>query len=90
MLVFQPKSSQVPHGAEPVVSEFCKLVEETEPRLLAFHIYVTEDQGSEVVVHIHPDADSMLYHLEVMGNKVRVFAGSVRRSWEIMGSPMMS
>ena len=41
----------------PVVSEFCKLVEETEPRLLAFHIYVTDDQSSEVVIQIHPDAE---------------------------------
>ena len=55
----------------PVVSEFCKLVEETEPRLLAFHIYVTEDQSSEVVVQVHPDAESMQYHLDVMGKKVR-------------------
>jgi hypothetical protein len=72
----------------PVVSEFCKLVEETEPRLLAFHIYVTEDQSSEVVIQIHPDAASMQYHLDVMGKKVReTFAYSDFESLEIYGQP---
>jgi quinol monooxygenase YgiN len=72
----------------PVISEFCKLVEETEPRLLAFHIYVSEDQSSEVVIQIHPDAESMQYHLDVMGRKVReTFAYADFESLEIYGQP---
>jgi hypothetical protein len=44
-------------------------VEANEPRLLAFHEYVNE-QGTEVaVVQIHPDADSMAFHLEVIADR---------------------
>ena len=55
----------------PVAAEFCRLAEEREPRLLGFHIYVTEDGTSEVVVQLHPDAESMQHHIAVMGEKVR-------------------
>ena len=55
----------------PLAEEICQLAEEREPRLHAFHIYVTEDETSEVVIHIHPDAESMEHHLQVLGEKVR-------------------
>ena len=72
----------------PMVAEFCKLAEEREPRLLAFHIYVSEDQRSEVVLQIHPDAESMQHHLEAMGEKVReTFAYTDFESLEIYGEP---
>lgn len=73
---------------QPVVVDFCKLVEEREPRLLGFHIYVSEDRTSEVVVQIHPDAESMQHHLEVMGEKVReTFAFTDFESLEVYGEP---
>jgi hypothetical protein len=72
----------------PLVAEFCRRVEESEPRLLAFHIYVSEDEGSEVVIQVHPDPESMRYHLEVMGQKVReTFAFADFESLEIYGEP---
>jgi hypothetical protein len=72
----------------PVAAEFCRLVEEREPGLLGFHIYVSEGRTSEVVVQIHPDAESMQRHLEVMGEKVReTFAFADFESLEIYGEP---
>ena len=71
-----------------MAEEFCRLAEEREPRLLGFHIYVSEDRSSEVVVQIHPDAESMQHHLEVMGEKVReTFAFTDFESLEIHGEP---
>lgn len=55
----------------PLVEEICQLAEEREPRLLAFHIYLTEDKSSEVVVQIHPDAESMQHHLKELGEKIQ-------------------
>jgi len=55
----------------PFAEEICHLAEQREPQLHAFHIYVTEDETSEVVIHIHPDAASMQHHLQVLGDKVR-------------------
>ena len=73
---------------QPVAAEFCRLVEEREPRMLGFHIYVNEARTSEVVVQIHPDAESMQHHLEVMGEKVReTFAFTDFESLEIYGEP---
>ena len=56
--------------------------------MLGFHIYVTEDGNSEVVVQIHPDAESMQHHIDAMGEKVReTFAYTDFESLEIYGEP---
>ena len=57
-----------------LAEEICRLAGELEPRLLAFHIFVTEDESSEVVVQFHPDAESMQLHLQALGDKVRATA----------------
>jgi hypothetical protein len=71
-----------------LAEEICRLAEEREPRLLAFHIFVNEDESSEVVIQIHPDAESMQHHLEVLGPKVRETAAYTDfESLEIYGQP---
>jgi len=45
--------------------EFCAFIEENEPRLIHFALYIN-DEGTEVtVVQVHPDADSMAFHMQV-------------------------
>jgi hypothetical protein len=73
---------------EPVAAEFCRMAEEKEPRLLGFHVYVSEERSSEVVIQIHPDAESMQHHLDVMGAKVReTFAFTEFERLEIYSEP---
>jgi hypothetical protein len=55
----------------PLAQEICRQVEEREPRVLAFNIWVSEDEGSEVVLQVHPDAASLEHHLELLGDLVR-------------------
>jgi hypothetical protein len=44
-------------------------IEANEPRLIAFNEYANED-GTEVsVVQIHPDADSMAFHMGVVAER---------------------
>ena len=44
-------------------------VEANEPQLIAFNEYVN-DEGTEVaVVQIHPDAESMAFHMEVIAER---------------------
>ncbi len=50
--------------------DFVPVVEEKEPRLLAFNIYESDDHSMSVVVQVHPDAESMEYHLKLLGEKV--------------------
>jgi hypothetical protein len=47
--------------------EFCKFIEANEPHLVHFELYINEE-GTEVsVVQVHPDADSMAFHMQVAG-----------------------
>ena len=44
-------------------------IEANEPRLLAFNEYANEE-GTEVsVVQVHPNADSMAFHMEVVAER---------------------
>ena len=45
--------------------QLVEVVEANEPRLIAFHLYVNEDGTEVTVVQVHPDADSMLFHMQV-------------------------
>ena len=42
-----------------------QLVREREPQLLAFNFFLNEDETEVSVVQVHPDADSMLTHMQV-------------------------
>jgi quinol monooxygenase YgiN len=46
-------------------SELVEVVEANEPRLIAFNIYVNEDGTEATIVQVHPDPDSMLFHMQV-------------------------
>lgn len=46
--------------------ELSELVESNEPRVIAFNAYI-DDEGTEVaIVQVHPDADSMEFHMQVV------------------------
>ena len=44
-------------------------VEANEPQLIAFNEYVNDDGTEVAVVQIHPDADSMAFHMEVIAER---------------------
>jgi predicted metallo-beta-lactamase superfamily hydrolase len=48
------------------MGELVDLVETNEPRLIAFHTYLDEQGGKISVVQVHPDSDSMEFHLKVV------------------------
>jgi hypothetical protein len=52
------------------VREFCRthasFVEEKEPQLLAFHLYLDEANERLSIVQIHPDSESMATHMAVI------------------------
>ena len=72
----------------PLAQEICRLVEQREPRVLAYHIWVDEAAESEVVLQVHPDAASLEYHLEVLGDTVRSsFEYADFETLEVYGPP---
>jgi hypothetical protein len=53
--------------------EMAAFVEANEPRVIAFEAYLN-DEGTEVTgVQIHPDADSMAFHMQIAFEKIMEF-----------------
>ncbi len=65
-------------------------VEENEPRLIAFNEYADE-QGTEVaVVQVHPDADSMIFHMQLIAERAAAaYADTLEAttSIQVFGAP---
>ena len=72
------------------VPELCEFIEANEPRLMAFNEYASED-GTEVgVVQVHPDAESMEFHMEVVAERAqRAYAETLdaTTSIQVYGAP---
>ena len=67
-----------------------ELVEANEPRLLAFNEYVDEEGTEVAVVQVHPDADSMAFHMEVVAERAAAaYAETVEATTgiEVFGAP---
>jgi hypothetical protein len=47
-----------------------ELVQEKEPRLISFNIYLDDEATQMSVVQVHPDAESMEWHLEVVAEHI--------------------
>jgi hypothetical protein len=47
-----------------------KFVEENEPRIIHFEQYINEDGTETTSVQIHPDEDSMMFHMQVAGERM--------------------
>ena len=55
--------------------QLTKLVDEKEPRLIAFNFYASDDGNEVSVVQVHPDADSMLTHMQVVREHIESAVG---------------
>ena len=67
-----------------------EFIEESEPRLLAFNEYANEE-GTEVgVVQVHPDAESMEFHMKTVAERAaRAYAETLEAttSIQVYGTP---
>ncbi|NOQ40113.1 MAG: hypothetical protein GQ562_07315 [Anaerolineales bacterium] len=50
--------------------EVVELIHSNEPRLLAYSTYASEDGTKATTVQVHPDADSMMFHMQLMREKL--------------------
>ena len=70
------------------MKELADFVAENEPRILAYNVYFSDDGTRMTVVHVHPDAASFEYHMEVAGPVFRRLAELVTlSSIQIYGEP---
>ena len=57
-------------GYKAYTRKMVELIKENEPRLLGFGTYVNEDGSKATTVQIHPDADSMIFHMQFIREKM--------------------
>ena len=69
--------------------ELVALVEANEPRLIAFHIFVNEDGTQATTIQVHPDAASMAFHMQALGQKISEAYAFLERTEriEVYGTP---
>jgi hypothetical protein len=64
------KAGKLEAYQQDFMPQLVEVVESSEPRLLAFNVFAN-DEGTEIAgVQVHPDADSMLYHMQVMRERI--------------------
>jgi hypothetical protein len=65
-----------------------EFVKENEPRLLSFNTYLNEDRSEASTVMLHPDSESLEYHLEVARTRIKGGVEMVRvKRAELYGKP---
>jgi hypothetical protein len=65
-------------------------VQANEPRLIAFNEYVNEAGTEVAVVQVHPDPDSMAFHMEVIAERAAsAYADTIdaTTSLQVFGTP---
>jgi len=67
--IFYIDRSTIREGAREEVARGVEnrvdFIQEEEPQLIAFDFYIDAEGRNMTVVSVHPDADSLTYHLEV-------------------------
>jgi quinol monooxygenase YgiN len=70
------------------IAELADFVDANEPQILAYSVYLSEDGSEMTVIHVHADAASLEYHMDLAGPAFGKFADLVRlKSIRIYGEP---
>jgi quinol monooxygenase YgiN len=85
-------TSEVREGAleqlKMAMKELVAFIEANEPRLIAYNVFLNDEETRMTVVHIHPDAASLEYHMQVAGPRFQKFVDLVMlSSIDIYGKP---
>jgi hypothetical protein len=59
------------------IKELAEFVRAKEPRIIAYNVYFTEGGKRMTIIHIHPDAASLQFHMKVAGPEFPKFADFV-------------
>jgi hypothetical protein len=51
------------------MTDLAEFVEASEPRLIAYHVYFSDDGARMTVLHIDPDSAALELHMDVAGPK---------------------
>ena len=57
-------------GLEHYLRDIGQFVEANEPRILHYGAYISDDGKEATNLQIHPDEDSVMFHMQVAGEKI--------------------
>jgi hypothetical protein len=85
-------TSEVREGAleelKGAIGELVAFVEKNEPELISYSVYFMDDGRRMIVTHVHPDAASLDFHMDVAGPRFERLAGLITlQSIDIYGEP---
>jgi len=70
------------------MNKLVEFVKANEPQLIAYNVYFDEDSAQMTVIHVHPDAESLEFHMKVAGPLFPDFAEFIKLlSIDIYGKP---
>jgi hypothetical protein len=70
------------------IKELAEFIDENEPQLVAYSVYFAMDESRMTVMHVHTDAASLDYHMDIAGPLFQRFADLVTlTSIHIYGEP---
>lgn len=71
------------------IKEFCRYVEENEPRLIHFGCYFDEPETEVSFVQVHPDPASMELHMQVISEHLESAFDYLEKSrgMQVFGAP---
>ncbi len=52
------------------LQEFVEFIEAFEPRLIAFNMYLNEEEDEVSILQVHPDVESMEFHMELVRQQI--------------------
>jgi hypothetical protein len=70
-------------GERQRVPEWIDFIRSNEPRLLAFHEYLSEDGGEVEFLQVHPDTDSFENHMRVVESSGRSYTETLEGTTNI-------
>jgi hypothetical protein len=91
-LLIYVDTSDVREGAvgelRGAIKELVEFIDANEPQIVAYGVYLSDDEREMTVVHAHADAASLEYHLDVAGPAFRKLADLVTlSSIRVYGEP---
>ena len=70
------------------MAELTRFVEANEPRLLAYHVYFSDNGERMTVLHVNPDLASLRFHMDVAGPLFEPIGEFITmRSIDVYGRP---
>ena len=90
--IFYVDQSKIRAGKfEPLqeaMNELVQFIDINEPQLIAYNVYFNKDRSRMTVIHVHADATSLQFHMDVAGRMFPRFSQFIQlQAIDVFGNP---